>query len=131
MTTRASITKIDTELFNLVKYLHKTKVMISTPPVDPPPKKVIAHPVPIKNPPNNELSKFTIASFPIREAEFTIDNQGATSNKYLIPIRKIGYAIVEHKVFNENLNPKNITPIKKRDQLRIVIKNSISIGKPK
>ena len=50
----ASIQKMTTELFSPRKILQMVKARISTPPVDPPPKKVRAHPTPTKTPPTVE-----------------------------------------------------------------------------
>ena len=54
-TVVASTAKITVELFHLLKYLQRTKAIISTPPVEPPPRKVNAQPVPTQRPPKSAL----------------------------------------------------------------------------
>ena len=57
----ASILKIIIELLTFLKYLQITKAKTSSPPVVPPPKKVIAQPAPTNAPPNIEASRIDIS----------------------------------------------------------------------
>ena len=63
ITTEVSTMNIATELLSLGKILQRIKAIISVPPVEPPPRKVSAHPAPINEPPTIGASRRAISVF--------------------------------------------------------------------
>ena len=59
--TKASTRKILTELLRLSKFLQSMKLIISVPPVEPPPEKVRAHPAPVSAPPKTAARRTDIS----------------------------------------------------------------------
>ena len=61
VTVIQSIIRIAVELFMRGTYLHMMKAMISTPPVEPPPRKVRAQPAPIITAPESAETISTVS----------------------------------------------------------------------